>query len=259
MKSSRYARWALLSLLGVAISGFVGRSNGHAAHLGIELIEPPQVQVGSFFNGKDINIRAIFPCECDLALRILGPREDLELMEKGRVGPLWMNVEEVTFTRVPRAYLLWTSKKMGEPGLKKLKFDYASILAGSLQGKTPEEEEFLINELIKLKKHDKLYQISEGTIQIKPLEDGLLSQAEAVLHLPAKISPGLYTLEITAFKEGESALLRSYPLKVQLTGLPAFLHDLSNRRGLLYGVLAVFIATLGGLGMGIFFSSRGSH
>jgi Putative transmembrane protein (Alph_Pro_TM) len=194
-----------------------------------------------------------------LALRILGPRQDLHLMKKGRMGVLWMNVEEITFAHIPTVYLLWTSPKLGEEGLRKLQFDCVSMLAGCLHGKTPEEEGFLIHQLIKLKRHDNLYNISEGTIQTQPLERGLLSQAQVVLHLPAKIAPGLYTLELIAFKEGESALLRSYPLKVQLAGLPGLLGDLSSRSGLLYGVLAVFIATLAGLGMGIFFSSKGGH
>jgi len=259
MERSWVARLKILFLLWVGLSYFGPRIDAQAAYLGIELVEPKQVQIDSFFNGKDINVRAIFPCDCNLALRILGPSEDLKLMKKGRMGVLWMNVEEVTFAHIPTVYLLWTSKKLGDQGLRQLKFDWASMLAGSLRGKTPEEEGFLFKELIKLKKHDNLYDIFEETIQTQPLEKGFLSQAEVVLHLPAKISPGLYTLELIAFKEGESALLRSYPLKVQLAGLPALLGDLSNRSGLLYGVLAVSIATLAGLGMGIFFSSKGGH
>lgn len=259
MKKSWYACLGLLSLLWVALSYFGPRNDGQAAYPGIELIEPRQVQVGSFFNGKDISVRAIFPGDCELALRILGPCEDLKLMKKGRIGALWMNVEEVTFTNIPKVYLLWTSKKLGEQGLRQLKFDFASILAGSLQGKTPEEEQFLFKELIKLKKHDSLYNIFEGTIQTKPLEKGFFNQAEVVLHLPAKIYPGTYTLELIALKEGENDLLRSYPLKVQLAGLPAMLAELSTQSGLLYGVLAVSIATLSGLAIGIFFSSKGGH
>lgn len=259
MEKSRFARLSLLCLLWVGISPLGLRGDVQAAYLGIELIEPREVQVGSFFNGKDISVRAIFPCDCELALRILGPRQDLTLMKKGRVGPLWMNVEEITFAHIPSVYLLWTSKKLAGQTLKQLKFDCASMLAGSLQDKTPGGEEFLIKELIKLKKHDNLFGIFDGTIRTKPLEKGFLSQAEVVLHLPAKISPGLYTLEFVAFKEGESTLLHSYPLKVKLAGVPAILEDLSSRSGLLYGVLAVSIATLGGLGMGIFFSSKGGH
>jgi hypothetical protein len=262
MKRSAYVGSLLIALFWMGLGYFSLETCGQAAYVGLEIIQPKQIQVGSFFNGEEVSVKAIFPCDCDLALRIWGPREDLKLMRKGRVGRLWMNVEQITFANIPKAYLLWTSKKPAEGGgkiLKELKFDYASVLAGSLQGKKPEEEQFLIQELVKLKEHDNLYHISEGTIRTQPLGKGSLSQAEVGLHLPAKIHPGSYTLELIAFTGGKSTLLKAYPLKVQLTGLPAALSNLATQNGVLFGVLAVAIAALGGLVMGIFFSSRGAH
>lgn len=262
MKRSAYVGSLLIALFWMGLGYFSLETCGQAAYVGLEIIQPKQIQVGSFFNGEEVSVKAIFPCDCDLALRIWGPREDLKLLRKGRVGRLWMNVEQITFANIPKAYLLWTSRKPAEDGgksLKELKFDYTSVLAGTLQGEKPEEEQFLIQELVKLKEHDNLYNISEGTIRTQPLERSFLSQAEVVLHLPAKIYPGSYTLELIAFKEGKSTLLKAYPLKVQLTGLPAVLSNLATQNGVLYGVLAVAIAALGGLVMGICFSSRGGH
>ena len=262
MKRSGYFGLGFLPLLCMGIGVLGGEAWGQAAYLGVEIIEPTQIEVGSFFHGRDIKVRAICPGDCQLALRILGPREDLTLMRKARVGGIWMNVEQVTFANIPKVYLLWTSgKPSGDGGrsLKELKFDYSSVVVDCLRGQTQEQNHFLIQELVKLKEHDNLYNISEGTIRTRPLEKGFFSQAEALLHLPAKIYPGSYSLELIAFKEGKSTLLRSYPLKVQLAGLPAALSRLANENGLLYGLLAVGIAVLCGLVMGIFFSSRGGH
>lgn len=262
MKRSGHAWAGLIALLLLGFVYFNLETSGQAAYLGIEIVEPKQIEVGSFFNGKDISVKAIFPCDCDLAVRVWGPREDLKLMRKGRVGGLWFNVEHVTFLNIPKVYLLWTSRKPpgdGGKSLRELKFDYASVLSGSLQGKNPEEELVLIHELVKLKEYDNLYHILEGTVRTQPLERTILSQAEVVLHLPTKIFPGSYALELLAFKEGKSTLLKSYPLKVQLTDLPAALSNLATQNGLFYGLLAVAVAALSGLGIGIFFGFRGGH
>jgi uncharacterized protein (TIGR02186 family) len=262
MKKPAYAIFPL-ALISIGLWPFGPGAYGQAGYLAIDLIEPKQLRINSFFHGQDIAIRAIFPCDCDLVLKIIGPREDLKLMKKGRVGGLWMNVENVTFKNIPKVYLLWTPKNLpalgGSQGLKELKLDYASILSGSLPGKTGEQKELLIQELIKLKERDRLYNIFDGTIQAKPLGKSSMSQAEATLHLPVKIHPGNYTLELIAVKEGKNSLLLSQPLQVQLSGLPAIISSLAAQRGLLYGILAVIIATLSGLGMGVLFTSKGGH
>ncbi len=261
MKRSRFKGTLGVAFFCMGIGYFGLETCAQAPYPGIEMVEPKQIQVGSFFSGEIVNVRAIFPGDCDLALRLSGPRENLNLRRKGRVGGLWMNVEEIAFAEVPKVYLLWTSRKAapgGEKSLKELQLDYGSVLAGSLQGKESEEKQFLIQELIRLKEQDRLYHISEGTIRIQPLGPSLC-QAEAVLHLPAKIPPGSYTLELMALRGASRNLLRSRTLNVQLTGFPAALSGLARQNGLLYGLLAVGIAVFCGLVMGVFFSSRAGH
>ena len=173
-----------------------------------------------------------------------------------------MNVKQVHFQNLPKVYLLWTTEKLaametGGPE-KAIKLDYLSFLSGTLpnnQGEGP----LLLNELIKLKEADNLYHLFEGTVRIKPLEKGLWDQADAVLMLPSKIYPGTYTLELIAFTEGKGSLLHSSTIEVRLVGFPALVSKVAHQKGLLYGILAVIIATLSGLLIGIIFSSKGAH
>ncbi len=229
---------------------------------GIDIIEPKQIEIGSFFHGQVIAVKAIIPDHSGLIIRLLGPREDLRLMKKRRVGGIWMNGEEILFKKVPTLNLLWTSENLtamnGEPCFAEW-LDYPAQLAGCISGRSREEELGLVGELIKLKSHDALYEIFPGTIQTKPLETGSFNQAEALLHLPASICPGTYTLELIALRDGQGRWLRSYPMKVELSGFPAFLSHLAAQRGFLYGVLASVIATCSGLIMGVLFSGRRGH
>jgi len=236
---------------------------GQTSPIGIDVIQPKTIRIGSFFSGEKVTVRAVVPFGNQVALRLVGPREDLVLMKKGRVGGLWMNVEQIHFQNLPKVYLLWTSGKLASleagGGLKTMPLDYASFLSGTLQGKNRAEEPLLLQELIKMKEADNLYQIVEGTVRIKPLETGVWDQADAVLEVPSKIYPGTYALELIGFKEGQGRLLHSSPLVVKLVGFPALVSNLALQKGLLYGILAVIIATFSGLLIGIVFTSKGGH
>ena len=235
---------------------------GQSSPIGIDVIQPKTIRIGSFFSGEKVTVRAVVPFGAKVALRIIGPREDLVLMKKGRVGGLWMNVQQVHFQNLPKVYLLWTSDKLaaletGDP-VKAMKLDYLSFLSGTLKNNLGEGP-LLLNELIKLKEADNLYQLFEGTVRIKPLEKGRWDQADAVLTLPSKIYPGTYALELIAFQEGKGSLLHSSTIEVKLAGFPALVSKVAHQKGLLYGILAVIIATFSGLLIGIVFSSKGAH
>jgi uncharacterized protein (TIGR02186 family) len=253
------ALFLMIFLSFLPVSGIAGR----VSPPGINVVQPKIIRIGSFFSGGQVTVRGVVPSGDQVALRILAPRDPLVLMKKGRIGGLWMNVGQITFQDIPKVYLLWTSGKLAalgkEAGLRPWKLDYPSLLADALPQKNPEEEAPLLRELIKLKEEDRLYQLHEGAVQIKVLEDGAWDQFDAVLDLPAKIEPGLYALEMIAFKDGQGRLIHSSSLEVKLAGFPALVSNLAARQGWWYGILAVIIATLSGLIIGIVFSSKGAH
>jgi hypothetical protein len=242
---------------------FIPGVYGEHSPIGIDVIQPHTIRIGSFFSGEKVTVRAVVPYGDQVAFRLLGPREELALMRKGRIGGLWMNVQQIHFKNLPKVYLLWTSEKLASMeaggGTKAMKLNYLSVLSGSLETKNPEEKSLLLQELIKLKEADHLYRIFEGTVRIKPLEQGIWDQADAVLELPPKIYPGSYGLELLVFKEGNGRLLHSSTLAVKLVGFPALISGLAKGQGLFYGVIAVFIALVSGLFIGIVFSSKGGH
>jgi uncharacterized protein (TIGR02186 family) len=250
----------LVFLLG---SLFCPNTQGETLNPGLRMIHPQKVLITSFYHGETITVRALIPANHEVALRIIGPQEDLRLLEKGRVWGLWMNVGQVTFWHVPTVYLLRTSNSLSALGdqktLDRLRMDYRSLLSYSLEKEGTSRKSFLLDELIKLKEHDRLYQIQESSIQAKPLGNGSVNQIEVEFPLPARIPPGSYALELISFHDGQGTLLQREFIEVQLSGFADLLHRLAKEKGLLYGVLAVIVATLGGLAIGIVFTSRGAH
>jgi Putative transmembrane protein (Alph_Pro_TM) len=236
---------------------------GSAPPAPIEITQTKSIGIDAFFSGERVVVNALVPSGDQVALRVVGPRENLVLLKKGRVGGLWMNVGEITFRDIPQVYLLWTSGALSSlgtgdsslsPGL-----DYQSFLSGALGDSDHEKKALLIQELIELKEAEKLYSVFEKAVQVKPMEGGAWGLVDAVITLPSKISPGTYVLELITFKGQKAQLLYSSPIEVHLVGIPALVSDLAARRGLLYGILAVTIATVSGLIIGIVFSSKGSH
>ena len=230
---------------------------------GLLTLRPQKLLISSFFHGDEIVVHAIVPSDQEVALRIAGPQENIEVMEKGRVWGLWMNTQAVTFNHIPKVYLLWTSKRLsdlaGEDVIKGLKMDYASLVSDSLETQDPQRKSFLIKELIKLKEHDGLYQIREGSLAIKPYRQGVSNQIEAHLPLPARIYPDSYYLELITFHQGEVTLQQRESLEVSLSGFPDQMYRWATQKGLLYGILAVIFATLAGLIIGIIFTSKSAH
>jgi uncharacterized protein (TIGR02186 family) len=229
----------------------------------VEIVQTRTIGIDGFFSGEKVRVKAAVPSGDQVALRVVGPRENVVLLRKGRVGGLWMNVGEITFKEIPQVYLLWTSKALSSLGTVdrslSLGLDYQSFLSGALGDQDRQEEAKLVHEFIKLKEAEKLYGIFETAVPIKPQEGGAWDLVDTAITLPSKISPGAYVLELITFKDKNAELLYSIPIQVHLVGIPAIVSDLAARKGLLYGILAVIIATISGLMIGIVFSSKGGH
>jgi uncharacterized protein (TIGR02186 family) len=264
MNGPRMTEICLVSILIILLSTlFCSYSHGETLSPGLRGIHPQKLLITSFYHGEAVTVRALVPPNHEVALRIIGPEEDLHLLEKGRVWGLWMNIRQVTFHHVPTVYLLQTSKSLSaladQKALDQLRMDYRSLLSESLNTEETSRKFFLIGQLIKLKEHDKLYRIQEGSIQIKPMISGSIDQVEVKFPLPARISPGSYALELITFQDGKGTVLQRESIEVQLSGFTDLLHRLAKEKGLFYGVLAVIVATLSGLAIGIVFTSRGAH
>ena len=79
--------------------------------------------------------------------------------------------------------------------------------------------------------------------------------------MPSRLSPGAYTIEAVAIKDGAVVARGASAITAAFVGAPAFLADMAFGHGLLYGILASIIAILGGLIISQIFSGSkgGAH
>jgi uncharacterized protein (TIGR02186 family) len=239
---------------------------GQASNENRLVVSPSQIKIGMFYNGLVIDVEATAPQIEHAAILCKGENEDIRLKKKAKVyGILWMSVGKITFHNVPKLYILETTKGFDEKA-------YSSALDSMHLGYdalrhdfTPEriadngDINLLSDHLIKLKESEGLFKVIKGGVKIENNGDGR-ARVTSRLKIPAKVSTGDYQVTLYGFQAGDGEVLASAKLSVKQAGAALFISSLSRNHGLLYGVLAVFIALIAGLATGLIFglgSKRG--
>jgi hypothetical protein len=219
-------------------------------------IEPDHIQVGFFYSGRNILVKANVPAGYNVLLKVKGATQKLDLKKKGKVlGFLWMNVGEVVYEEVPGLYIIRSSYKLTDIApanvLQQLEIDYNALKSKIV--KTPDGEAgMLFGDLIKLKEGEGLFNIAEGGICHAPLPGGREQIATEFL-LPPKAPVGEYLVELYGFKDGSGTLLGSGSITLEQDHLIQFITSMVGHHSLLYGCLSVMVAIVAGLLTGVIF------
>jgi uncharacterized protein (TIGR02186 family) len=244
----------------VLFAGFVMAGAVHAADSVSVTSSPADILMDARYDGATLNISGEVPAGCDVVVRLVGEPESIHLREKGKVGGLlWMNVGTLAFDNVPRIYLAAASRGFDELGQAGGTMSIAGLHDRIAQEHASASKDLdAVAELLRLKVRDGLYAESSRKVR---LADGAgdARAFTASLSVPSAITPGTYTLEAMAVRDGAIVGTASAPVQAKLVGLPAWLSHLAFDNGLLYGILATVIAILSGLAIGVVFQSKGAH
>ncbi len=242
---------ALLPGLAVAAAAFVPSPRQSAP----VTIEPAQVEMTMLFTGSRVHVGAPVARGAQVAVVLEGTPRTLALKRKGKVlGFIWMNVGDVVFEAVPDVYLLRTTCPLAALAERSVR-ERLGVGLDAL-GALPENagvDRSLFDELVRLKWRDGLWNVSEATVTVRPNEIDGNDLADTDFFLPARTPPGEYRIRVFAFVEGKAELAGEGRLRVAQAGGAAFISDLAERHGLLYGILAVVVAGAAGLLTGVVF------
>jgi len=221
------------------------------------ILTPDTVDVGTFYNGSEVQVSAAVP-ECDGAVLVLeAGRDEIKLNRKGRVAGIWLNVAQVTVENVPKVYILASSGKLEDIcssdarrdakfGLehlrKQIKFTCDKPLTGT------EFDEFL-----KLKTDNGTYKMDVG-IDLAPAASGRM-KLSATLPIAPTIPPGTYKILLYCFKDRAQIGRGESDLVVKRVGLARVMANLAHDHAATYGLLAIAVAMMVGIVMGVIFDS----
>jgi len=219
---------------------------------------PSVVEISSFYQGHEITLTGVIPAGHQAVVEVTGPVGQEDLMRKGRVGPLWLNVGEISVSGAPSLYFALSSAADLLAGTSSWGFGALSehlSLAGQLQ---PNETAKFREQFLELKKSENLYAAWPGGLKTTPAGDGRLEVA-GKFWLPANVKPDTYKVCLTAVLDGKAVDQQCSTLTVQMAGFPALLMSLAYEHAALYGILAVAIAIVTGFIMGYLFKGGGGH
>ena len=220
-------------------------------------LDPDSIKVGVFYHGSDVHVTAETQ-SCDGAVVVLkAGNEDITFNRKGRKAGIWLNVAQLTVSRVPEVYLLASSRNLDEIcsaemqrqlslGVDALRFQMELIHERPLIGS--EADEFF-----KLKAENGTY---ETDIPLQLTRKGEnRTRLSAVLPISSAVPPGDYNLALYCFKGGLLTQQGTSELNIERVGLVDLLASLAYEYAALYGVLAILIAMMVGIVMGVIFHS----
>ncbi len=224
-------------------------------------LTPSEIHVGTFYRGATVEVDADID-SCDGAAIIFeAGNQEVELNRKGQVAGIWLNVAQVMVSNVPQVYILATSAPLDSLcshdtqmelhlGTKFLRQQMHFASEKPLTG-----DEF--DEFMKLKTQRGGYELGVP-LELSPAGNGR-THLTSTLPISPAIPPGTYDILLTSFRSGELLQTAHATLTIKGVGLANFMSDLASQHAAVYGGLAVIVAMLVGIGMGLLFSSRGGH
>lgn len=230
---------------------------GHTADPALKLI-PSVIQISAFYDGATVNIESRIPADAEALIIVRGEGEDLHYKKKGKAGGLlWMNIGDIIFHNVPKVYMIYSSQDDADLiESKELNLGFDALEEQVTISPSTEDKDFFYQEFLKLKQAEDLYtKVTDGVHY--GLADKGMKSVQAAVSIPARMRPGDYTVELFAVQDKKIVGRAVESLQIKQVGFPAQLTTLAYGHALWHGIMAVVVALLAGLFIGIVFKDKG--
>jgi len=180
----------------------------------------------------------------DVVVTVRGPRENMTVRQKERVGPVWINRSQQKFVAVPTVLTVATTRPVDEIATAKerrrLRLGLSSVVwAPEMSFEPLTGEDPFRDALLRLKQKEGLWrEIDRGVVLVT---DGFF---RASIPLPGTAPTGNYSVEVTVIAGARVLGQRTASFEVVKTGFEERVSQLSQDRSIFYG-LAIAVMSLG--------------
>ena len=218
-----------------------------------------RVALTASFDGSEIlvfgAIRREAPIDEDhgalnVIVTIEGPSAPVTVWRKARRAGIWVNTDHVRIRLAPSFYAVATSAPFDEAILPEADERYRVSVPRAIRalGAALEETPIFTEALIRIRERSGLYQLLEGAVEIE--RDTLF---RTTITLPSNLTEGRYVTRILLTRGGEVIDRYETGIDVRKAGLERMLYQMAHRQPVLYGILAVLLATMLGWGASVAF------
>jgi len=232
-----------IALLFVLVAGAASqvRPNGLVADLSDHL-----VAITTGFAGAEVLLFGAVEEPGDVVVVVRGPKEDVVMHRKSRLGGIWVNTAAMTFEEVPSFYAVAATRPLNEIaassvllrnqiGLEHLQIDLPRAKASENVAKEWRAA------LKRARQRENLYSADIGRVVFLGAR---LFRSD--VFFPANVPTGTYQVQVYLIRDGAVASAQTTPLIVSKIGLEAEIFYFAHNNSALYGVVAILLALVAG-------------
>ncbi len=221
-------------------------TNGQTIPLVADLSEH-LVAISTGFEGSNVLLFGSTDGTGDVVIIIRGPTETKKVLSKKKLGPIWVNTNEIIVENVPSFYRVVSIRppkdfipdqilKRYQIGLENLKFEFKDDEISE------DKKREYKNAIIRLQMETGKYQEDKGNISL--LANKLF---RTELSFASNVPTGTYLVEVYLIRNNEVISAEIIPLSVSKIGIGAEIYDFAQKVSAAYGLFAIIIAIMAGL------------
>ena len=205
------------------------------------------VAITAGFTGTEVLLFGTTTGDGQVVVVIEGPHEDTSVRRKEKIAGIWVNGQEVDFANVPAFYQVLSTSSLDEwlplsvRELHQIGVEYLHLEPKSKVSPATAAE--FRAALIRSKQRLGHYGTVEG--RLKVVEGRLF---RSTVYFPANVPVGKYKIHTYLVENGRIVVSRTTPLTISKIGIEADVYQVAHQHAALYGIAAVVIAVLAGLG-----------
>jgi len=230
----------VLALLGVLAAARTALAEPLVADLSTHLIG-----ITGNFTGAEVVLFGATDGPGDVVVVVRGPERDMVVRRKRRVAGIWVNAKEEEFAAVPSFYGIASSRPLETIATQQMRafeqlgVDYLRL--AMKRGTTREEDLPFRDALVRGQQREHLF--ADGVGKVNFLGDRLFRTR---LEFPANVPTGRYEVHVLLIRNKIVVSAQTTPLMISKVGIDAEVFDLADRRGAIYGMIAVVTAMMAG-------------
>lgn len=210
------------------------------------------VKITTGFTGTKVLLFGAIEGDGQVVVIVRGPAETVAVRRKEEVAGIWINRRALRFKDAPSFYQVLSTDTLDEwlplrtRELFQIGVEYLKLepIGAASEAEAAEFSEALIRNMQRAGRYGDF----EGNIEVM---GGRLFRAD--LYLPANVHTGFYNIEVLLVRDGDVKAIQSTPLLVNKAGLEAQVFRMANDYPAFYGIAAIVIAILAGLGANAIF------
>ncbi len=213
------------------------------------------VAITAGFTGTEVLLFGTTSGYGEVVVVIEGPKQDLAVRRKENIAGIWVNGQPVNFENIPAFYQVLSTSSLDEwlplsvREANQIGVEYLDLETHA-KVSPPEAAEYRAA-LIRNKQRIGHYGQIEGRLK---LTDGRLFRSN--VSFPANVPVGIYEVRTYLVDKGKIVSTKSMPLTINKIGIEADVFRVAHQHSALYGLAAIVIAVLAGLGGNALFRKR---